>query len=92
MQIAIKNIDQDIVDKIIDIWKVFQNTNINHRKRIEKINDLITQHEEKLSNILLDFLKSKKKVRIIGKKISENKNRAPTISFTIENETSKKVP
>ena len=52
---------------------------------------MITQHEEKLSNILLDFLKSKKKVRIIGKKISENKNRAPTISFTIENETSKKV-
>ncbi len=69
----------------------FQNTNINHRKRIEKINDLITQHEEKLSNILLDFLKSKKKVKIIGKKISENKNRAPTISFTVENETSKKV-
>ena len=31
MQIAIKNIDQDIVDKIIDIWKVFQNTNINFR-------------------------------------------------------------
>ena len=29
MQEAIKNIDQDIVDKVIDIWKVFQNTNIN---------------------------------------------------------------
>ncbi len=31
MQEAIENIDQDIVDKVIGIWKVFQNTNINFR-------------------------------------------------------------
>ena len=69
----------------------FSETEINHRQRIVKINNLITQHEEKLANMLLDFLNTKKNIRIIGKKNSQNKNRAPTISFTVHGKSSKNV-
>ena len=69
----------------------FSGEKLNHRKRIEKINQLITHHEEKLTNIVLEFLNTKKNVRIIGKKISRNKNRAPTISFTVNGKSSKEV-
>ena len=41
--------------------------------------EMVTQHEEKLANIILEFLNAKKDVKIIGKKTSHNKNRAPTI-------------
>jgi len=69
----------------------FSDTEKNHRQRIEKINLLITQHEEKLANIILEFLNAKKDVKIIGKKTSHNKNRAPTISFTVEGKSSKSI-
>ena len=69
----------------------FSDTEIDHRKRIVKINHLIAQHEEKLANMLLNFLNTKKNIRIIGKKNSYNKNRAPTISFTVNGKSSKSV-
>ena len=36
---------------------------IDHRNRIDKINILIKNHEEKLANILLDYLTTKKNVK-----------------------------
>ena len=69
----------------------FSDIEKNHRQRIVKINHLISQHEEKLANMLLDFLNTKKNIRIIGKKNSHNKNRAPTISFTVHEKSSKNV-
>ena len=69
----------------------FPGINITKRAKIEKINQLISLHEERLSNILLEYLKTKKNVKIIGKKESLNKNRAPTISFTVEDKSSKEI-
>ncbi len=43
--------------------------------------DLIADHEEKLSGILIDFLLSKKYIRIIGEKTADKVIRVPTISF-----------
>ena len=46
----------------------FPNEKLNHRGRIDKINNLINIHEEKLANILLDYLVTKKNIKIIGQK------------------------
>jgi len=69
----------------------FNKENISKLEKIKKINNLITEHEEKIANKLLDFFETKKEINLIGQKKISNKNRAPTISFTIEGMTSKKV-
>jgi selenocysteine lyase/cysteine desulfurase len=43
--------------------------------------NLIAEHEEVLSEILLDFLRSRSDVRIIGASASQQSLRVPTISF-----------
>ena len=68
-----------------------KNNSLKKFEKIKKINDLISDHEEKIANCLFDYLKNKKNIKIIGKKRIENKNRAPTISFTVDGMTSKKV-
>ena len=69
----------------------FQEKKINLLNKIKKINSIITNHEEKIGNKFLDFIESEKKINLIGKKKIENKNRAPTFSFTIEGMSSEKV-
>lgn len=69
----------------------FQENNLNRLDKINKINQLINKHEEKIANKFLDFIHSEKKIKLIGKKIMENKKRAPTFSFTIDGITSEKV-
>ena len=69
----------------------FENKNISKLEKIKKINDLISDHEEKLANKLLDFITTKKEINLIGKNKVINKNRAPTISFTINGISSKKA-
>ncbi len=67
----------------------FSNKSITLRKKIEKINNLIEKHEEKICNPLLEYLNSRDDIRLIGQKKIENKNRAPTIAFTSKNVSSK---
>tara|TARA_A100001011_G_C14305587_1_gene842964 strand:+ start:2276 stop:3523 length:1248 start_codon:yes stop_codon:yes gene_type:complete len=69
----------------------YEKKDISIRKKIEKINKLISDHEEVIANPLLNFLYNSKKFNLIGKNIISNKNRAPTISFTINKMSSKKV-
>ncbi len=69
----------------------FQNENVSKIEKIKKINELISDHEEKIGNKLLDFYNSEKKIKLIGKKKIENRNRAPTFSFTVEGKKSKEV-
>ena len=69
----------------------FPNSETNRRDKIRIINQLINKHEEKLANIILNFLITKNNVRIIGKTNCSDKNRAPTISFTVNNMSSKEV-
>ena len=63
----------------------------NIRKKIEKINSLISNHEEEIGNPLLEFLHNSSKFKLIGKNKIKNKNRAPTISFTANGMSSKEV-
>ncbi len=54
--------------------------------------DCIAEHEEILAARFLDFLNSKKNVRIIGKNIPDRSVRVPTFSFTVEGKTSDSIP
>jgi cysteine desulfurase family protein (TIGR01976 family) len=49
------------------------------------------EHEEALSEKLLDYLNSKPNVRIIGKKEAGRKLRVPTISFVVDNRKSSSI-
>ena len=51
----------------------------------------IAAHEEKLSTILLDYLKSNPKVTIRGESSPDRNLRVPTISFTVEGRSSKGI-
>ena len=44
-----------------------------------------------LWSTILNFIETKKEIKLIGKTKIHNKNRAPTISFTVDGMTSKSV-
>ena len=69
----------------------YPNENNSLRNKIEKINDLISHHEEQIANPLLEYMNSRKDIRLIGKKKMINKNRAPTIAFTLKNQSSRNI-
>jgi len=61
------------------------------KTKIIKLNKLFSNHEEKIGNILLNYINSRKDFNLIGMKKITNKNRAPTISFTVKNKSSKSI-
>ena len=69
----------------------FKNSNLNFINKIEKINHLISDHEEIIANPILQYLDVRKDFRLIGKNKIINKNRAPTISFVSNNISSKEI-
>ena len=69
----------------------YGNNNINMKEKLKKINDLIAKHEEEIANPILEYLDKREDINLIGKKIIVNKNRAPTISFTSKQKTSKEI-
>ena len=59
------------------------------REAVTRAYDLISNHEEKLSQRFLDFLNSKSSVRVIGDK--DTARRVPTISFVVDHLDSEQV-
>ena len=84
---------------LIGIYEYFNNLYSHHYKnkklsileKIKKINLLISEHEEKVANPILEYLDSNNDFRLIGKNKIFNKNRAPTISFTSKSKSSKEI-
>ncbi len=69
----------------------FSNQNLTILEKVNKVNELIANHEEKLGNKVLKYIYERKDLRLIGKNIIQNKDRAPTISFTSINKSSKEI-
>ena len=67
----------------------FPSEDFSVRQKINKINELIADHEKEIANPLLDYLNSRSDIRLIGRNRIENKDRAPTIAFTMNNKSSK---
>ena len=61
-------------------------------QRLSRAFDLIADHEERLSQRILDLLKSKKGVRILGPVAPDRTVRVPTISFFVEGRRSSEIP
>ena len=86
------------LSSLIGIYEYFNNLYKHHftdeinslRKKIEKINQLISKHEEKIGNLFLEYLNTRHDIKLIGKNKIKNKNRAPTFTFTSNNLSSKK--
>jgi len=69
----------------------FSDKNISILEKVNKVNNLISKHEEIIANPLLYFLSNNNNIRLIGKSSISNKNRAPTISFISHKESSKNL-
>ena len=69
----------------------FQNKDLDILNKIKKINELISKHEEKVANPILEYIEKRKDFNLIGKKVIKNKDRAPTIAFTSNNISSKEL-
>ena len=66
----------------------FDDNSLSIRKKIEKINHLISKHEEEIANPILEYISKREDLNLIGKDKILNKDRAPTISFISKNKTS----
>jgi cysteine desulfurase family protein (TIGR01976 family) len=63
----------------------------NNRQRMQTAFDHFAQHEDMLAEKLLDYLRSKKQVRIIGHDHVNNGKRMPTVSFVVANQSSETI-
>ncbi|MDF5711128.1 MAG: cysteine desulfurase-like protein [Nostoc sp. S4] len=62
------------------------------RNQMVQAFDLISIHEEKISDRLLNYLNSKSNVKIIGQSKADHKSRVPTISFVVDGMHSSTIP
>ncbi len=81
-----------IYEYLINIYNHHFNVqNLSLLKKIDRINNLISDHEEKIANPILEYISKRKDFILIGKNKISNKNRAPTISFTVKNRKSSEI-
>jgi len=81
-----------IYNYFMDLYKYhYGEDELSIHKKIEKINKLISYHEEEIANPILEYLSNNNNFQLIGKSKISNKNRAPTISFTFKNKSSKEI-
>ncbi|MEH1793500.1 cysteine desulfurase-like protein [Nostoc sp.] len=62
------------------------------RNQMVQVFDLISIHEEKISDRLLNYLNSKSNVRVIGQSKADRQLRVPTISFVVDGMNSSTIP
>tara|TARA_A100001011_G_scaffold388248_1_gene467507 strand:- start:1702 stop:2763 length:1062 start_codon:yes stop_codon:yes gene_type:complete len=87
------------LSSLIGIYDYFDNLYKHHfkkeepsiLKKIEKINNLISKHEEEVGNPVLEYINSRNDFKLFGKNKITNKNRAPTIAFVSKEKTSKEI-
>lgn len=66
-------------------------TSLPDRIKLIRSFSLIADHEQILANTLLDYLKTKERIRIIGHSTGDKEKRVPTISFIHENFRSSEI-
>lgn len=62
------------------------------RRRWTRVYDLIRDHEASLAGRLIDYLKSKKNVRLFGPATADGRRRVPTLTFTVAGRRSSEIP
>ena len=87
------------LSSLIGIYEYFNNLYEHHfpnednslRKKIEKINELISKHEKEIASPFLDYIKTRNDINLIGKKIININHRAPTFAFTFKKRSSESI-
>lgn len=82
----------DYLDEFATVHYGEEGASDNIRGRIEQSFDVMSRHEEKIGSQLIDFLNSKKNVKIIGEKTGDENLRVPTISFHVDQVPSSLIP
>ncbi|MFN6534969.1 MAG: cysteine desulfurase-like protein [Nostoc sp. EkiNYC01] len=67
-------------------------TALDLRNQMVQAFDLISIHEEKISDRLLNYLNNKSNVRVIGQSKADRNSRVPTISFVVDGVHSSTIP
>jgi len=60
--------------------------------RLKKVFALIAEHEEEIVSPLIEFLKSRSNIEIIGETCADKEIRVPTVSFIVKNRKSSEIP
>ncbi len=87
------------LSSLIGIYEYFINLYNHHypneenslRKKMERINGLISSYEETIANPLLEYINNRHDIKLIGKNKIQNKDRAPTIAFILKNISSQNI-
>ncbi len=69
----------------------FTEQGLNLHEKGKRVFELIYNHEETLIKTLIEFLKIKKNVRLIGKTAHSRSERMPTVSFTVKDKSSLEI-
>ncbi len=82
---------------IIDYFNIqynhfFGESNIPDKEKYKSVFKMFAEHEEKLSETFIDFLRSKREVNIIGEAQADQHIRVPTISFIVNGRKSNTIP
>ncbi|WP_322743697.1 cysteine desulfurase-like protein [Vasconcelosia minhoensis] len=81
-----------ITDYLSELAQVHYRDRASLRGQLQQAFDLISSHEERLSERLLSFLNSQPRVRILGRRECDRAQRVPTISFVIDGQDSATIP
>jgi cysteine desulfurase family protein (TIGR01976 family) len=80
----------DYFKKVYEHHKTSESNDV--RSQVAEVYNMLAHHEQVLATRFLEFLKSKKNVRIIGNPSADKLLRVPTISFVVEGRKSSEIP
>jgi selenocysteine lyase/cysteine desulfurase len=93
------NVNYELSYSLLGVMDYFETVYDHHwdeengfKEKMKAVFDLFAEQEEKLAGLLLEFLKTKKNVKIIGETSSSKKVRVPTVSFIVDGVNSNTIP
>lgn len=94
------NINYELTYSLTGLWDYWKGFALAHQRddlendRAQQLTfafDTIADHEQSLAGPLIDLLKSKAKVRIIGLATADRSKRVPTIAFVVDDKRSDEI-
>ncbi len=81
-----------VIDYLEAVYKHHWDDEAGFSEKMKAVFDLFAEQEEKLARLLLDFLSTKKNVKIIGETTSSKNIRVSTVSFIVDSVKSSVIP
>jgi len=81
-----------VIDYLETVYDHHWDEETGFKEKMKAVFDLFAEQEEKLATLLLEFLKTKKNIKIIGESASSKNVRVPTVSFIVDGVNSNKIP